>query len=81
MQLYPLKMMHIPDLPFNKIAIDLNTDLNVSNSGNQHILNIIDHLTGWHEALSKPEKKADSIVHNFINNYMPVHVPQLYTIQ
>ena len=30
-----------------KIAIDLITDLNVSTSGNQHILTIINHLTGW----------------------------------
>ena len=31
--------------PFNKIAIDLITDLTVSMSENQHILTIIDHLT------------------------------------
>ena len=42
-QLYPLQMTDIPDRPFNKIAIDLVSDLNVSASGNQYILTIIDH--------------------------------------
>ena len=40
----------------DKIAIDLVTDLNVSTSGNQHILTIIDHLTGWLEAYPIPNK-------------------------
>ena len=32
-QVYPLQMTDIPDKPFNKIAIDLFPDLNVSVSG------------------------------------------------
>ena len=43
-QIYPLEVMDIPDQPLDKIAMDLITDLNVSTSGNQHILTIIDHL-------------------------------------
>ena len=45
MQMYPLQMMDIPNQPYDKIAIDLITDLNVSMSGNQHILTIFDHMT------------------------------------
>ena len=45
-QVYPLQMSDIPDRPFDKMAIDLVSDLNVSASGNQHILIIIDHLMG-----------------------------------
>ena len=37
----------ILDNPFDKIAIDLVSDLNMSASGNQHTLTIIDHLIGW----------------------------------
>ena len=33
-QVYPLQMTDIPDRPFDKIAIDLVSDLNVSASGN-----------------------------------------------
>ena len=62
----------ITDQPFDKIAIDLITDLNVSTSGNQHILVIIDHLMGCTEALPKPDKKADTIVCILINNYLLV---------
>ena len=65
-------MTDIPDRPFDKIAIDLVSDLNVSASGNQHILTIIDHLTGWQEAFPISDKKADPIVHIFINNNLPV---------
>ena len=73
-QLYPLQMTDIPDRSFEKIAIDLVSDLSVSTSGNQHILTIIHHLTGWQEDFSIPNKKADTIVCVLINNYLPFHV-------
>ena len=44
-------MTEIPDRLFDKIAIDLGTDCETSISGNKHIVTIIDHLTGWPEAL------------------------------
>ena len=50
MQMFPLQMIDIPDQPFDKSAIDLITDLNISTSGNQHILTITDHLIAWPEA-------------------------------
>ena len=56
------------------MAIDLVSDLNVSASGNLHILTIIDHLTGWPEAFPIPDKKADTIVPVFINNYLPIYM-------
>ena len=66
-------MTDIPDRPFDKIAIDLVTDLNISTPGNQHILTITDHLTGWPEAFQIPDKKADAIVHVLINNYLSTY--------
>ena len=72
MQMYPLQMMDIPDGSFDKIVIDLITDLNVSTLGNQHILTIIDHLRGWLETFPIPNKKEDTIICIFINNYLPV---------
>ena len=62
------------DRPFDKIAIDLVTECETSTSGNKHILTIIDHLTGWPEAFSIPDKSADTIVSTFINKYLPVHM-------
>ena len=67
-------MTEIPDRPFDKIAIDLVTECETSTSGNKHILTIIDHLTGWPEAFSIPDKSADTIVATFINEYLPVHM-------
>ena len=61
-QIYPLQMTDIPDRPLEKIAINLVSDLNVSTSGNQHILTIIDHLAGWPEAFPIPDKKAEPLV-------------------
>ena len=43
---YPLQMTEIPECPFDKIAIDLVTEYETSNSGNKHILTVIDNLTG-----------------------------------
>ena len=80
MQMYPLQMMDIPDPLFDKLAIDLITDLNVSTSGSQHIFTIIDHLTGWLEALPIPNQKVDTIVCIFINNYLPVHMCTRYIL-
>ena len=67
-------MMEISDRSINKIAIELVTECKTSNSGNKHILTIIDHLTGWLEALLIPDKSADTIVSAIINQYLPVHL-------
>ena len=67
-------MTEIPDRPFDKIANDLVTECKTSISGSKHILTIIDHLTGWPEAFSTPDKSADMIVSIFINKYLPVHM-------
>ena len=74
MQVYPLQMTNVSHRPFDKIAMDLVSDLNMSTSGNQHVLIITDHLMGWPEVFPIPDKKADIIVHVFINNYLPIHM-------
>ena len=53
-------MTEIPKRLFDKIAIDLVTDCETSTSGSKHILTIIDHLTGWPEAFSIPDKSTDT---------------------
>ena len=73
-------MTEIPDRPFDKIAIDLVPDCEISTSGNKHILTIIDHLTGWPEAFPIPDKSADTIVATFINEYLPVHMCPHYIL-
>ena len=57
MQMYPLQIMDILYQPFDKIAIDLIIDLNVSMSEHQHILTIIDYLRDWPEPLQSPGKR------------------------
>ena len=64
MQMYPLQMMDIPDQPFDKIAIDSITDLNVSILGNQHILTIIVHFTGY-------QLSSNSTPYHRWNNLLP----------
>ena len=79
-QHYPLQMMEIPERLFDKIAIDLITECDISTSGNKHILTIIDCLTGWPEAFPIPDKTADTIVSTFINKYLPVHMCPQYIL-
>ena len=67
-------MTEIPSRPFDNIAINLVTNCETSISGNKHILTITDHLTGWPEAFSIPDKSVDTIVATFINEYLPVHM-------
>ena len=66
-QSYSLQMKEIPEWWFNKIAIYLVTECEISTSGNKHILTIIDHLTGWPEAFPIPDRSTDTIVTSFIN--------------
>ena len=79
-QAYPLQMTEILDRQFDKIAIDLVTECETSNSGNKHILTIIDHLMGWPEAFPIPYKSADTIVSIFINQYLPLHMCPRYIL-
>ena len=79
-QQYPLQMTEIPDRPFDKITIDLVTDCETSTSGNKHILTIIDHLTGWPEAFSIPDKSTDTKVATLINHYLAVHMCPWYIL-
>ena len=79
-QHYPLQMMEIPDRPFDKIAIGLITECDISTSDNKHILTIIDHLTGWPGAFPIPDKTVDTIVSTFINEYLPVHMCPQYIL-
>ena len=79
-QAYPLQMTQIPDRPFDKIAIDLVMKCKTSNSGNKHILTILDYLTGWPEAFLIPDKSADTIVYTIINQFLPVHMCPTYIL-
>ena len=79
-QAYSLQMTEIADRPFDKIAIDLVTECETSNSGNKHILTITDHIMGWPEAFPILNKSADTIVSTFINQYLPVHMCPRYIL-
>ena len=54
--------------------MDLETECKTSSLGNEHILTIIDHLTGWPEAFPILDKSADTILSAFINHYFPVYM-------
>ena len=56
------------------------TECETSSSGNKHTLTIINHLTGWLEAFSIPDKSADTIVATFINHYPLVHMCLRYIL-
>ena len=76
----PSSKTEIPSRPFDKIAIDLITECETSTLGNRHILTITDHLTGWLEAYSIPDKTVDTIISTFINEYLPVHMCPRYIL-
>ena len=51
-------MTKIPERPFDKIAIDLVMEREMSTLGNKDILIIIDHHAGWPEAFPILDKSA-----------------------
>ena len=64
-------MTEVPDRPFDKIAMDLVTECETSNSGNKNIPTITDYLMGWPETFPIPDKSADTIVSTFILSHVP----------
>ena len=40
----------------------------------------MDHLTGWPEVFSIPDRSADTIVSTFTNQYLPVHMCPRYIL-
>ena len=79
-QSYPLQMTEIPERPFDKITTDLVTECETFTSGNRHMLTIVDHLTGWPEALPIPDKSTYTLVLIFINHYLPIHMCPQYIL-
>ena len=79
-QNYPLQMTEIPDIPFNKITIDLVTECETSTSGNKHILTIIDHLTGCQRHSPYQTNLQTQIVSTVINKCFPVHICPWYIL-
>ena len=88
-QFYPLQMTEMPDRPLEQNChrsshgmqnLKLWKQAHSYNSGNKHILTIIDHLAGWPEAFPIPDKSADTIVSTFINQYLPVHMCPRYIL-
>ena len=67
-------MIDTPNRPYDKIAVDLVSGLSISPSWNQHLVTISDQLKGWPRAFASPEKKADTIIYIFINNYLPINM-------
>ena len=69
-----LQMTDVPNRPFDKRAIDLVSDFSVSASGNQQLLTITSHLTGWPDTFPISDKKTETIVCIFLNNYLPINM-------
>jgi hypothetical protein len=51
----------ISPYPFHTVGIDLLGPLDESIMGNKYILTIVDHFTGWPEAIAIPDKRAETI--------------------
>ena len=70
--------MPLPNYPMQIIGVDLIGPFVESYCGNKYALTIVDHCSGWGEAFPIPNKKSDSVLNAFHNEFIPRHgVPQL----
>ena len=70
--------MPLPSTPMQIIGMDLIGPFTESNNGNKYVLTIIDHCSGWAEALPIPTKSAIHIKSQLLNEFIPRHgVPEV----
>ena len=73
--------MPIPAYPMQMTGADLIGPFLPSPAGNRYVLTIIDHFTGWAEAIPLPDKTNVSVWHSFANRSFPIHVyPEMLCI-
>ena len=56
--------------PFERVALDVLGPLLTSESGNKHILLIIDYFTRWPEAYSLPNQEATTVAEVVTKEYV-----------
>ena len=61
----------LPPFPFAKLALDISGPYPKTHSGNQYIVTFIDMYSGWPEAFSVPNKKAETVVHLLVDEIFP----------
>ena len=61
-----------PQRPFERVGVDLTGPFLPSvNHGNRYLLCIVDHLTGWAEAIAIKDKRAKSVWEAISNEFFP----------
>ena len=63
--------MPTPVSPMQMVSMDLIGPFVTSTLGNQYILTVICHCSGWAEAYPIPNKSNDSVWHMFANHFVP----------
>ena len=69
----PMGEMPIATAPIQIIAADLIGPLPTTPSGNQYILTMIDHCTGWAEAYPIASKTSQAVWNRFTRDFFPRH--------
>ena len=59
--------------PFERLGIDLTGPFLQSPKGNQYLLAVLDHLTGWAEAFPIPNKRSQTVWDTLYTQYFPCY--------
>ena len=69
----PMSDMPLPTIPFDTIGLDLMGPLATSHNGNKYILAIVDHCSGWAEAIPLPDKRCATVENAIMEHLFPRH--------
>ena len=70
--------MPLPAYPMQIVGVDLIGPFVESHRGNKYALTIVDHCSGWGEAIPIPNKKSETVLNAFHNEFVPRHgIPQI----
>ncbi|KAJ8962328.1 hypothetical protein NQ318_018307 [Aromia moschata] len=60
-------MQYLFGAPFERVAVDILGPLPATDRGNKYLMVVMDYFSKWHEAVSLPNKEAETVAEAFIN--------------
>ena len=69
----PMQDMPIPNFPFELVGIDTCGPYPETIIGKKYVITVVDHLTGWPEAIPTADKTTNTVANILLQHIHPGH--------